>query len=580
MGIRDITQMLRDWWNDEDEQDETEEQEQLPEGWKKKPDPQAAGAPAAQGAQPDPQPGPHVIKVPKDHPLMRLYDLRREEKGSLPTPHICMDENQVLPGDLAKKEAARLRQTLTGASLSRLNKARPRKDNPPPDLDAEPWFYLSSDKLAAWMLIFPPAGQGQEISQEAIRRALKSKGIVYGVDEVLVNRLSYRPDKYCTLHVVAVGTPAFDGKNGNIVDAFPRVAQHHLDVDEYDQADYANLNWVQNVEQGAEICRLILPTEGEPGRNVMDQEIPAKSGKAVVLPKGRNTEISEDGIRLLASMPGHVEFSNRSFHVKPVLEIKENVDYSTGNIKFLGDVHIHGDVCSGFSVRAQGNVQVDGVIEAGSSVEAGGDLVVAKGILGDGETEVRSRHNLFAKYMEGAAAYVRENLETECIVNCEIYCDGDVLAESGRGAIIGGQIWAAQQVKARVVGAKSECRTTVILGGQPCAISEKALVLEEIEELEEELERTENEIDSPARSARLSRSKVRLPAARLKLNQLEKEIEEAQQEEEDEDNDRRRLECGVAYAGTEVMIDQQRLMLRQDKHQCIVKLLLGEIVVM
>lgn len=203
MGIRDITQMLRDWWNDEDEQDETEEQEQLPEGWKKKPDPQAAGAPAAQGAQPDPQPGPHVIKVPKDHPLMRLYDLRREEKGSLPTPHICMDENQVLPGDLAKKEAARLRQTLTGASLSRLNKARPRKDNPPPDLDAEPWFYLSSDKLAAWMLIFPPAGQGQEISQEAIRRALKSKGIVYGVDEVLVNRLSYRPDKYCTLHVVA-----------------------------------------------------------------------------------------------------------------------------------------------------------------------------------------------------------------------------------------------------------------------------------------------------------------------------------------------------------------------------------------
>ena len=316
------------------------------------------------------------------------------------------------------------------------------------------------------------------------------------------------------------------------------------------------------------------------GCNVMGQEIPAKSGKAVVLPKGRNTEISEDGIRLLASMPGHVEFSNRLFHVKPVLEIKENVDYSTGNIKFLGDVHIHGDVCSGFSVRAQGNVQVDGVIEAGSNVDAGGDLIVAKGILGDGETVVRSRHNLFAKYMEGSTVYVRENLETDCIVNCEIYCDGDVLVESGRGAIIGGQIWGAQQVKARVVGAKSECRTIVILGGQPCASSEKALVLQEIEELERELEKIENEIDSPARSAQLSRSKVRLPAARLKLNQLEKEIEESQQELEDEDNDRRRLECGTAYAGTEVMIDQQRLNLRQDKHQCIVKLLLGEIIVM
>ena len=56
--------------------------------------------------------------------------------------------------------------------------------------------------------------------------------------------------------------------------------------------------------------------------------------------------------------------------------------------------------------------------------------------------------------------------------------------------------------------------------------------------------------------------------------------DESQQELEDEDNDRRRLECGTAYAGTEVMIDQQRLNLRQDKHQCIVKLLLGEIIVM
>lgn len=574
MGIRDITQMLRDWWSDEEEEEQQEEeQEQLPETWQKKPKPEEA-SPSA------PAEGPDVLKLSPDHPLMRLHALRKSEKGNFPSPHICLDENGVLPGDLAKRETARLRQSLTGASLSRLNKARPRKDNPPPDLDAEPWFYLSADKLAAWMLVFPPAGQGQEISREAIRRGLKAKGIVYGVNETLADRVSRMSDKYCTLFVIAVGEPAFDGQNGNIVDAFPRVAQHHLEVDEYDQADYTNLNWVQNVEQGAEICRLILPTEGEPGRNVLDQPIPAKSGKAVVLPKGRNTEISEDGVRLLASLPGHVEFSNRCFHVKPVLEISENVDYSTGNIKFLGDIHVHGDVCSGFSVRAQGNVQVDGVIEAGSNVEAGGDLIVAKGILGDGETVIRSQNNVFAKYIEGSTVYVREDLQTDCIVNCEVYCDGEVLVESGRGAIIGGQIWCARRVKARAVGAKSECRTTVILGGQPCATSEKALILEEIEQLEAELEKTESENDSPSRSARLSRSKVRLPAARLKLNQLEKEIEEAEQQEEEEDNDRRRLECGVAYAGTEVMIDQQRLSLRQEKRQCIVKLLMGEIIVM
>ena len=67
------------------------------------------------------------------------------------------------------------------------------------------------------------------------------------------------------------------------------------------RVDYTALNLIHNVKQGQEICRLIKPTEGEPGRTVLDTEIPAKSGKSVPLPKGRNTEISEDGTLLVAS---------------------------------------------------------------------------------------------------------------------------------------------------------------------------------------------------------------------------------------------------------------------------------------
>lgn len=129
-----------------------------------------------------------------------------------------------------------------------------------------------------------------------------------------------------------------------------------------------------------------------------------------------------------------------------------------------------------------------------------------------------------------------------------------------------------------MVGAKSECRTTVTLGGQPCATAERKHLLEEIEELEKELEKAENQLDSPTRSAKLSRSKVRLPAAKLKLDQLEKELEEY--EDDNEENDRRRLECGIAYPGTEIIIDEERMILRQEKRQCIAKLLLGEIILM
>ena len=53
----------------------------------------------------------------------------------------------------------------------------------------------------------------------------------------------------------------------------------------------------------------------------------------------------------------------------PALDIPANVDFSTGDINFLGDVCIHGDICSGFTVRAIGNITVGGVVEA-CTVEA------------------------------------------------------------------------------------------------------------------------------------------------------------------------------------------------------------------
>ena len=100
------------------------------------------------------------------------------------------------------------------------------------------------------------------------------------------------------------------------------------------------------------VCRFSRTEMGAVCRTVLDQEIPAKSGKNVPLPQGRNTEISEDGTQLLASIAGSVEFTGRSFQVKPVLEISGNVDFSTGDLDFLGDINICGNVLSGFTVRA------------------------------------------------------------------------------------------------------------------------------------------------------------------------------------------------------------------------------------
>lgn len=546
-------------------------------------------------------PGQAMLELPPEHPLYRLYNQRRQEAGYLPAPRLCLDEEGVLPPETMRTELARLRAVITGACNARLkdsrNQPKPSKkkrkkgqeapeepqekdkkqDDAPVALDALPFFFLSSDKLYAWVIVLPPMGGGRELTREMIYEALVAGGIGFGVDTHLADQLAHSDRRYFTLYLIAQGKPAFNGKNGNIVDNFPRVIERTLEVDEYDQVDYTALNLIHNVDRGQEICRLIKPTEGEPGRSVLDQEIPAKGGRDVPLPRGKNTEISEDGTQLVASIAGSVDFTGNVFQVKPVLEVPGDVDFSTGNINFLGDVNIRGNVLSGFTVRAMGNVRVEGVVEAGSSVEAGGDLVVVKGILGDGTTIVRSHRSVFSKYIENSVIYARENLQTDCILNGSIYCDGEVLVCSGRGSIMGGRIWAAGKVTAKAVGAPSECRTAIALGGLPCTNFERETVRKELRELELELEKLECQPDNPVKASLLSKLRVKLSAAEMKFKQLEEELAGIKPDEEKEEKGR--LECGVVYAGTEISFGDEMIRLRHEHRQCVAKLVNGEIVV-
>ncbi len=550
----------------------------------------AEQAPAVESAQ-EPAAGefnPALLELPSEHPLYRLYHMRRQESGYLPTPRICLDEDGVLPKEIVQRERERLKTLLMSKCSARLReikgknkrgKGGKKKEEEEEQLilDAQPCFFFSADKLYAWGIVFPPVGYGAEVSREMLYQALAAQGILYGVNTHLIDRWAMDREKYLHLFLVATGKPAFDGANGNIVDSFPREAVRSLEVDEFDRVDYTALNLIHNVKQGQEICRLIKPTEGEPGRTVLDTEIPAKCGKSVPLPKGRNTEISEDGTLLIASIAGDVEFTGRSFQVKPVLEIPGNVDFSTGNINFLGDINIRGDVLSGFTVRAMGNIQVAGVVEAGSTVEAGGDLVVVKGILGDGTTIIRAHRSIFSKYIENSTIYVRENLQTDCIINSQIYSDGEVLVVSGRGTIIGGRIWAAKRINALTVGARSECRTSVMLGGLPCTNFEYEIVQRELKMLEMELEKLECQLDSTGKSSLLDKTRMKLSLAELKLKQLESELADIRIETEE--NNTGRLECGIAYPGTEICFGDEILRLRQEHRKCAASFVRGEIVV-
>lgn len=515
---------------------------------------------------------PFLMTLPPEHAVYKLYALWRERAGSPPKPHFTFQikgEKQLIPESAASRELARLKLSVNASANARLKVAlpptdanptevKPSEDEPPkkpagPDLDAQVVVFVASDAMSAWVFAYPPVGEGREMDADMIRGALREAKVTFGIDAELCGDLPEKEERYFHLIPVAQGRQTVFGEDGRIIDLFSRETERKIKADENNRVDYAAIGFVQNVEEGDTICRIIQPTRAEPGCTVLGKKLPARDGIAATVPMGRNTELREDGTALIASKTGHVEFRNRSFHVRPVLDVPGNVDYSTGNINFLGDVHIHGDVCAGFTVQAMGTITIDGVVEP-CTVEAGNDLIIVKGAQGDGRAVLRANHNVYAKFLESCCVYAVEGLHSDCLINCDVYCDGTVEINSGRGTVIGGTIHCAHEVNALAMGSRSEIPTEVILGNRPCKSFDQEILMMEIADLESELEATEKQPESPNKFTRMGKLRMQISVDKKKLEQLRENPETPAVPEEDVEPGTRRMTCGVAYPGVSVTI--------------------------
>ena len=534
------------------------------------------------------------LELPRDHALNRLYELRISESKELSAPRLCMEKEQGMSPEEIEKELKAFQAEMTTAANLRLKHAMPKEEKESEEekkskeenkseeekeqkedfgMDALPLIYVPKDRMSAWMMVFPPVAEGRELDGEILKKALEEKTGTSGIDEKKLEELPGHPEQYFCLWRVAKGTPAVQGTDGQIEDFFSRSVERKFAVDEHDRMDYTSLNLFQTIEKGAAICRRIPPTSGVPGKDVQGRILPARDGREVTLPKGKNTEISEDGTRLLALKTGDVEFRDRAFHVKSLLEIAGNVDYSTGNIDYKGEVHIHGNVSSGFSVRAEGNIVVDGVVASGN-VEAGGDLIVAKGIVGGGDAMIRTDHDLYTKYLENSTVHVQGNVYADSIVNSEVYCDGNVQATSGRGVLVGGKVRASHKVSAKTIGSKAESATMIFLGGRPCVEFEIESLEENTQLLVKQLEKLECRPDSPSKVQRMEEFQRDLLEKQAKLEQLKEQMAAI---EESEDPVKCKVECDTAYPGMLLSIGEVNFRLKQETWKCVAKLVDGEI---
>ena len=105
------------------------------------------------------------------------------------------------------------------------------------------------------------------------------------------------------------------------------------------------------------------------------------------LPIGPNCAPHKDNPdKIVATANGYVFYHKGLINVKRLLNVRSNVGFHTGNIFFVGDLAVHGNVQTGFSIRAA-NVLVKGHIES-SKVKGVGDVVCLSGVKGDNTSEI------------------------------------------------------------------------------------------------------------------------------------------------------------------------------------------------
>ncbi|NLC12301.1 MAG: DUF342 domain-containing protein, partial [Firmicutes bacterium] len=221
-------------------------------------------------------------------------------------------------------------------------------------------------------------------AKEDIMRKIKEEGVNYGFDEKILEVLAVRPDD--RWYTVAKGKPPQAGRDGYV----EILVEHEVKTVSYGQGlqkvDYRERINLPMVAEGDILARIHPPLEGEPGYNVIGEEIKPPPVKEAYYrcKKGAAVDTDDKGNLIIkATQKGRplVEGKQKNiFSVSPLYHHAGDVDIKSGNLKFAGDLSISGNILEGMRVEAEGDLVVAGNT-AGAEIFSGGNVIFHRNLI-------------------------------------------------------------------------------------------------------------------------------------------------------------------------------------------------------
>jgi uncharacterized protein (DUF342 family) len=424
---------------------------------------------------------------------------------------------------------------------------------------------ISNDRLQAYLQLRNKEA-AESISASGLAVLLQENGIIHGVKQEALASFAAMPLAYAETPLLAAeGTPPVMGKDGYIDFHFSNDTERMPEVQEDGSVDYRQLLRLNNVSKGQLIAERVLPTSGAAGVAVTGEEVPGKDGKEVRFSLGKNVVIDGSKLHMYALIDGLVtETENGKLNVFPVYEVNGDVDYHIGNIDFIGNVVIRGNVLSGFKIKAAGDIRVTGAVE-GAEIEADGSIDISSGIFAGNKGLVKAGVNVKSSFMQEANVFAGEDvIVSQSILHSQVRAGRNVICKGSKGLIVGGCVQAGERITARTVGNTMSTVTVLEAGVAPELRSELQHLRAEVKAIAENTDKTEKALhilDQMAAAGTLTPEKfevrVRLMSTKRTLGD---ELTTAKQraleiESNLHDMDKAKVEIiNTVYSGTKIVI--------------------------
>ncbi len=441
------------------------------------------------------------------------------------------------------------------------------------------WIECQANKegseLSARM--YPPSAGMPDVSNKDFENEINRLKIKFGIDKDVILKI-IKEKRYLETVVIAKGTQPIEGKNAEIKYYFSTEHVNKPKMNEDGTVDFHQLDLISSVKAGDVVAEIIPEEKGTPGMNIYGVPIMPRKVARKIFRYGRNLEVSDDGRKLKSLVTGHVTLQDEKVYVSNEFEVPSDIDNSTGNIDFEGDIKISGNVLSGFKVKASGDIIVNGVVE-GAELIAGGDIVLSRGIHGMNNGILQAGGDVIASFIENATVKAGGNIDTTAILHSNVIARGMIDVHGKKGSLTGGTVRAGSKIVAKIIGSEMGTSTTVSVGTDPELIVKidelKQAILEgrrEREKLMQVINRLKKKL---AINGKLSQQQYDLLTQTVNnARKLDAELEEARTEYRKqagmicEDSNARVQIVGSIYPGTRIEIGDVNHYIRDKNDHC------------